>query len=127
MATKATEKDLPFALQAEKEPSDLHKLFAEYIRENSGYEDVDLKTVQLAVVLHPAFQRSDENKARQAGRAEAKAAARAEIEKRKQERAEQAKTRKAPAKKTSTAKAATTAKPRRRPAAKPDTSADEEF
>lgn len=51
-----------FADRAAGEPSELHKLFAEWIKKQTGYEP-DLKTIQLAVTMRMDFQASPENQA----------------------------------------------------------------
>ena len=50
----------PLAAYQEKEPTELHVKFAEWITEKTGYE-VDLKSVQLATALRMPFQASPEN------------------------------------------------------------------
>ncbi|MGO4428964.1 hypothetical protein AB4Z54_62105, partial [Streptomyces sp. MCAF7] len=51
-----------FAERAQSEPTDLHKNFAEWIKEQTGYEP-DLKTVQIVCAMRMDFQRSEENQA----------------------------------------------------------------
>ena len=45
----------------DKDPTELHERFADWLVEKTGYEDVDLKSVQLACALRIDFQRSPEN------------------------------------------------------------------
>lgn len=93
----------------DKEPSHLHKAYAVWIEERTGVA-VDVKAVQLAVVLYQKYQRSPENaerreqereekdaKAAEAKEARDKAAAekKAKLEAERAEKAERAKTAKA--------------------------------
>lgn len=57
-----TEDGLEYAHYLDKDPSELHELCAEWIQDRTGYE-MDLRTVQLVLVLYSKFQRSPENKA----------------------------------------------------------------
>lgn len=75
---------------ADREPSQLHKNMAEWLTNTTGYQDVDLKTVQLVASLRSKFQRSDMNQADLAARREAAEAALAERAKRAHERNEKA-------------------------------------
>lgn len=77
----------PLAHIAEKEPTQLHKNFAEWVEKETGVE-VDLKTLQMAVVLRIPFQRSEANQEHIAERKESKATREAELEQRRQERAD---------------------------------------
>lgn len=64
----------------DREPSELHKNMAAWLKETTGY-DADLKTVQLVASLRIKFQRSEQNQEDLEARreaAEAKVAARAE-------------------------------------------------
>ena len=94
---------------ADKEPSHLHKAYAVWIEERTGVK-VDVKAVQLAVVLYQKYQKSPENaerreqereekeaKAAEAKEARDKAAAekKAKAEAEKAEKAEKAKAAKA--------------------------------
>jgi hypothetical protein len=47
----------------DKDPTDLHRRFAEWIITEVGYDRVDIKTVQLACALRIEFQRSEANQA----------------------------------------------------------------
>jgi hypothetical protein len=49
-----------FAERAATEPTELHKAFAKWIEEQTGFAP-DLKTVQLVTTMRMDFQRSDEN------------------------------------------------------------------
>jgi hypothetical protein len=62
-----------------KEPSQVHKNFAEYCLDNMDYE-VDLKTVQLVISQYQKFQKSPEQKAFNEARKVAAAEAAAERE-----------------------------------------------
>lgn len=114
---KPKAKEVPRQDLADKEPTQLHQDFADYIQEQTGIE-VDVKAVQLATILRMDFQRSETNQARlQASKAAREAAAQARADKRAAREA--AKTEKAststkkaaaPAKKTATAGKASTAK-----------------
>lgn len=63
--------------RAASEPTELHKNFAEWIKEQTGYEP-DLKTVQIVCAMRMDFQRSEENQQHLADR---KAAAEAKRKK----------------------------------------------
>ena len=76
---------------ADKEPSHLHKAYAVWIEERTGVK-VDVKAVQLAVVLYQKYQKSPENAERREQEREEKEA-KAEAEK--AEKAEKAKAAKA--------------------------------
>ncbi len=80
----------PYSDIAAKDPTPLHEAFTEWILEQTGYE-ADLKTVQLAVVMHPRFQKSKFNKQRNAARIEA---GKAEKARRAEDRAKAAEERK---------------------------------
>lgn len=69
-----------------KEPGTLHKNFAAWLTEQTGYK-VDEKSVQLATILRMDFQRSDVNQRDLAARRQAKADAAAAREKRAADRA----------------------------------------
>lgn len=71
MAENNTPSKKTFAERAAAEPTDLHKQFADWLKEKTGV-DVDLKTVQLVTVMRMDFQSSEEN---QKALAERKAAA----------------------------------------------------
>ena len=75
---EAEENTERFTKLVDKDPSDLHERFAEWISETTGYEDVDVKSVQMACALRIEFQKSDENQAvlaeRRAGAEEREAA-----------------------------------------------------
>jgi hypothetical protein len=87
-ATKAAAKPAPEPEEDEyelghymdKEPSQVHENFAEYVSEMVGYE-ADIKTIQLVIALYQKFQKTPEqqkfNADKKAASAEA-AAARAE-------------------------------------------------
>ncbi|MFC8266995.1 hypothetical protein ACFUIZ_14900 [Streptomyces cinereoruber] len=49
-----------FTERAKAEPTDLHRNFAAWLKEQTGV-DVDLKTVQLVCSMRMDFQRSEEN------------------------------------------------------------------
>lgn len=76
-----TEEAPQYAHLVDKEPTDLHKRFADWLVENTGLseDEVDLKTVQLACSLRIPFQKSPEN---QASLESARAAAEDRIEER---------------------------------------------
>lgn len=148
MATRTKAATPERSALVEKEPTDLHTGFVEYIAEQTGY-DADLKSVQLATILRMDYQRSEANQSRLASsrtaREEAEAAreqARAEREAKREAKAK-ADAEKAAAKKEADAKAksapaakkaapakkaaaapAKKAAPRRRAAAKPAASED---
>src|SRR3546814_18949079 len=65
----------------DKDPTELHERFADWLVEKTGYEDIDQKSVQLACALRIDFQRSPENQ-------ELLAEKRTNAEKREQEREE---------------------------------------
>ncbi|MEU0159649.1 hypothetical protein ABZ154_12590 [Streptomyces sp. NPDC006261] len=50
----------PLADRAKSEPTELHKAFAAWLKEETGV-DVDLKTVQLACSMRMDFQKSETN------------------------------------------------------------------
>jgi len=60
MAENTTPSKKTFAERAAAEPTELHKAFAKWIEEKTGYTP-DLKTVQLAVTMRMDFQSSEEN------------------------------------------------------------------
>lgn len=62
MAENNTPSKKTFAERAAAEPTDLHKQFADWLKEKTGV-DVDLKTVQLVTVMRMDFQSSEENQA----------------------------------------------------------------
>ena len=94
-------KDL--ATYADKAPSSLHTEFAAWIEDNTGVK-VDVDSVRLAITLIPTYQRSPENKARNARiKSERQAALKAKAEKAKEAKAAAPK---AAAKKTAAAPAA---------------------
>lgn len=66
-----------YSERAASEPTELHKNFAEWIKEQTGYEP-DLKTVQIVCAMRMDFQRSEENQTHLADR---KAAAEAKRKK----------------------------------------------
>lgn len=94
----------------DKAPGDLHTTFATWISDKTGIK-VDAKSVWLAVVLHGDFQRSPENKARNAER---KANKEATLKARAEKKEAAAK----PVKKTSAPKPAAAKKTAAKPAAK---------
>lgn len=51
-----------FAERAATEPTELHKNFAAWIKEQTGY-DADLKTVQIVCAMRMDFQKSEQNQA----------------------------------------------------------------
>jgi hypothetical protein len=124
-------KNAPRADLAEREPTQMHTDFADWIAEQTGVE-VDVKSIQLGTLLRGEFQKSEINQSRMAASKEAKEAAAearaAKAEERaaaKAAKAEKAAAKKAAAKEKAPAakKAATPAKkatgaPRRRPAPK---------
>lgn len=125
---KTEEADVPqFAHLVEKDPTDLHVRFADWLADNTGLDrdEIDEKTVQLACSLRIEFQKSPENQANlEARRAAAEKAdeerlARAEERKKKREQAEVEKAAKAEAKK------AAAAKPKAAPVAKDEDEAEE--
>jgi hypothetical protein len=65
-----------FAERAAAEPTELHKQFADWLKEKTGV-DVDLKTVQLVTTMRMDFQKSEENQTALAAR-KAEAAKKAE-------------------------------------------------
>lgn len=65
-----------FAERAASEPTDLHRNFAAWLKEQTGV-DVDLKTVQLACSMRMDFQKSEENQDHLADRKQAAAAKKA--------------------------------------------------
>jgi len=95
-----------FEKLVDKDPSDLHERFAEWLVDKTGYEDVDTKTVQLACSLRIEFQKSPENQAvlaeKRAAAEEAEAKREEKREAREQKKREEAE---AKAKKAATAKA----------------------
>ncbi len=94
MATRTKAKDAPRADLLEKDPSELHTTFVDYIKEETGF-DADPKTVQLAVLLRMEFQRSDMNQSRLASGKEARESAAQERADRKAEREEKREAREA--------------------------------
>jgi len=58
---EAEENTERFTKLVDKDPSDLHERFAEWIADKTGYEDVDVKSVQMACALRIEFQKSPEN------------------------------------------------------------------
>lgn len=58
--TENTTTKKTFAERAAVEPTELHKRFADWLKEQTGV-DVDLKTVQLVTTLRMDFQKSDDN------------------------------------------------------------------
>jgi len=76
MAENTTPSKKTFAERAAAEPTDLHKQFADWLKEKTGV-DVDLKTVQLVTVMRMDFQKSEENQTALAAR-KANAATKAE-------------------------------------------------
>ena len=64
MAKAKKQEEYQFGALVEKAPTDLHEIFAEWLENETGYDGVDLKTVQLVTVLRGDFQRSPENKQR---------------------------------------------------------------
>src|SRR5690242_7389172 len=60
MAENTTPSKKTFAERAAAEPTELHKAFAKWIEEKTGFTP-DLKTVQLAVTMRMEFQSSEEN------------------------------------------------------------------
>jgi len=77
MADNNTPSKKTFAERAATEPTELHKAFAKWIKEQTGFEP-DLKTVQLVTTLRMDFQKSDENQAALKERKEAAAKKEAE-------------------------------------------------
>lgn len=125
-AAKKTEVAPPeFAHYVEKEPTPLQDSFYNWIVEKTGYEDLDPKSVQLAVALRMTFQRSEENQADLEARREAALAAKEEREARRAEREERAAAKEeeepaaAPAKRGRPAKATATPAPATKVAAPP--------
>jgi hypothetical protein len=120
--TKASE--LENAASLEKEPTETHEAFVDYVKETTGYS-ADLRTVQLAFVLRGKFQNSPQSQEAIAARAERVAAEQAarEEEREAAKAAAADKKAKAPAKKTVAKKAAPAKKAsaaparRKRPAA----------
>lgn len=62
MAENNTPSKKTFAERAAAEPTELHKQFADWLKEKTGV-DVDLKTVQLVTTMRMDFQSSEENQA----------------------------------------------------------------
>lgn len=60
MAENTTPSKKTFAERAAAEPTELHKAFAKWIEEKTGYTP-DLKTVQLVTTMRMDFQKSEEN------------------------------------------------------------------
>jgi hypothetical protein len=104
----------PRASMIEKEPTQLHQDFADWLEAETGYKP-DIKSVQLATVLRMDFQRSDRNQQSLESRRQAKIQAEQDREKRRQDRAAK---KSAPAKKTASKKAAAPAKKASAPAKK---------
>ena len=69
--------ELEYGDLADKEPSHLHKHYAVWIEERTGVA-VDVKAVQLAVVLYQKYQKSPENAERREQEREEKEAKEAE-------------------------------------------------
>lgn len=119
MATRtkaaAKPKAAPRAALLEKEPTQLHTDFVDYIRSETGYTDVDPKTVQLSVLLRMDFQRSEQNQARisasKAGKQEAIAARQAKKAEREAARLEKQAAKEAKANEPKAEKPAKAAKP----------------
>lgn len=124
MAPKSKAAAPELADYAEKDPTELQEMFADWLSTKTGY-DVDVKSVALATSLRGAYQKSPENQDHLAARREAAEQRVADREKRAEEREAKAKApapakKAAPAKKTAAASAPATkvAPPkRRRPAA----------
>jgi hypothetical protein len=94
----------PRASMIEKEPTQLHQDFADWLEAETGYKP-DIKSVQLATVLRMDFQRSDRNQQSLEARRQAKIQAEQDREKRRQDRAAK---KTAPAKKTAAKKSSAT-------------------
>ncbi|QKY78610.1 hypothetical protein SEA_DRYAD_72 [Streptomyces phage Dryad] len=94
-AEESTER---FTKLVDKDPSVLHERFAEWIADKTGYEDVDVKSVQMACALRIEFQKSPENQ-------EVLAERRADSEKREAEREEKREAREAKKREEAEAKA----------------------
>jgi hypothetical protein len=93
-ATKATpapaaveEDEYPQGHYMEKEPTQVHENFVDYVADEVGYE-ADLKTVQLVIALYQKFQKTPEQQEYNRLKKEASAAA---AEERDQKRAEREK------------------------------------
>ncbi len=115
--TTAGKLPAPHAKVVDREPTQLHKNFAAFIEEQTGYAP-DLKTVQIATVLRMPFQRSEANQADLAARRKAAEERVANREANAAKRAAKKTTAKtaAPAKKTAAKKA--TAAPAKKTVAK---------
>lgn len=107
MAPKSKAAAPELAAYAEKDPTELQEMFADWLSTKTGY-DVDVKSVALATSLRGAYQKSPENQDHLAARREAAELRVAEREKRAAERENKAKA-PAPAKKAATAPAKKTA------------------
>ena len=88
MAKAEVEEQNPdrFEKLVDKDPSDLHERFAEWLVEKTGYEDVDVKSVQLACALRIEFQKSPENQEVLAAKRDAAEKAEAEREEKREAR-----------------------------------------
>jgi hypothetical protein len=69
---EASKPAAPRADLVDKEPTDLHEGFAEYVQEQTGIDDFTAKHAQLAYVLMGKYQKSERNQERLAAAAQAR-------------------------------------------------------
>jgi hypothetical protein len=91
-----TEDEFPLAYLLDKDPSQVHLNFCDYIEKMTGEDIADPKTVQLVISQYQKFQKTPEHQEFNAKRREAAAAKAQEREERATERTAKAPAEKAP-------------------------------
>jgi hypothetical protein len=82
-----TEDEFPLAHLLDKEPSEVHNRFCDYIKDQTGEDVADPKTVQLVISQWQKFQKTPEQQEYTAQRKERSAAAREEADAAREEKA----------------------------------------